>query len=152
MRRRRSGSSEGAPARRRRRRGGGAASRAPAPVAESAPRSETDDAETVRVVDPTHVLLSRVGPVQSRVPWVAVGIAVVVALWVPLFTSLATAPVRPAESRWVEDALAPPGQHSAGSAFALRLAQSNVACAGTSPCRSANGIILSRTSWFQTRS
>jgi hypothetical protein len=87
--------------------------------------------ESIRVVDPTHVLLSGVRPVQSRVPWTAVGIAVVMALWVPLFFSLGTDRVRPAESRWVEDALAPPGQHSAGSAFALALTRTAWKLQGT---------------------
>ena len=109
-RRRRSGSSEGGTSRRRRRRGGGTkggadgsprASRsrrapapAPAPAAAADAAEAGPEAQTVRVVDPTHELLSRVRAPESRVPWMLVG---------------------------VEDALAPAGQHSAGSAFALAL-------------------------------
>ena len=136
-RRRRSGSSEGGTSRRRRRRGGGTkggadgsprASRsrrapapAPAPAAAADAAEAGPEAQTVRVVDPTHELLSRVRAPESRVPWTLVGLAVVAALWIPVFANLATDPVRPAEARWVEDALAPAGQHSAGSAFALAL-------------------------------
>jgi hypothetical protein len=151
-RRRPSGSTDGAPARRRRRRRGGGApggegdarAAGPAPAARgSGPETEAvapapaaeDEAgdEQIRVVDPTHVLLSGMRPVRSRVPWIALGLAVVAALWIPIFAGLAVDPVRPAEVRWVDDALAPAGQHSAGSAFALALTRTAWRLQGTDP-------------------
>ncbi|MBZ0266931.1 hypothetical protein K8I85_02145, partial [bacterium] len=82
-----------------------------------------------RVVDPTSVLLRQITGVESHVPWIPLGIALLVLLWLPGLTKLTTDALRPAEQAWVQEVLEP-GQGRGVSAFAKELAQATWAWQG----------------------
>lgn len=75
-----------------------------------------------RVVDPTSQLLRQITGVESKVPWIPLGIALLVLLWLPGLNKLTTDALRPAESTWVQQVLQP-GPALGVSAFAKQLAQ-----------------------------
>lgn len=92
---------------------------------DGAPDSEPSSEESrPAVVDPTQVLLGRISGVESRVPWAPLGIALLVALWLPLLPRLAAEDVRPVERTWVAQVVQRPGAPAGASAFARTLSRS----------------------------
>lgn len=69
------------------------------------------------VVDPTGDLLRQITGVESKVPWIPLGIAVICILWLPGIFRLDSTAVRPAEVAWVAETLASPGANPGRSLF-----------------------------------
>lgn len=67
------------------------------------------------------MLLRQISGVESRVPWTALGIALLCLLWLPGLARLGSEPVRPAETAWVQEALTPWEAKSDVSAFSRQL-------------------------------
>jgi len=87
------------------------------------PRSSVPAAqneESSLLVDRTKELLEQIGEIDPRVPWTAIGLVLLVLLWLPVLAQLG-APPAPAEVAWVERVQTPPD--SGGSAFARLLSR-----------------------------
>lgn len=105
-----------------------------------------------RVVDPTSQLLRQITGVESKVPWIPLGIALLVLLWLPGIKTLTSLPLRNAESTWVQQVLQP-GPALGVSAFAKQLAQATWTWQGqeiTSPELTAPQRIAARVPSYAT--
>jgi hypothetical protein len=86
------------------------------------PAGEAEE-EGSLLVDPTSELLEQVGEIESRVPWIPLGLVLIVLLWLPSLGQLAGAPPVPAETAWAEEVMTPWDPAGAGSAFARLLSR-----------------------------
>jgi hypothetical protein len=82
----------------------------------SAPAGDVEESNSL-LVDPTSTLLEQVGDVESRVPWIPLGIVLLVLLWIPSLSQLAGPNAGASESAWIEEALTPWEAQDGGSAF-----------------------------------
>lgn len=86
------------------------------------PRPEASEGKG-RIVDPTSDLLRQITGVESRIPWIPLGIAILFLLWLPGLWPLTTEPMRPHETAWVQQVLSEYGGDSSGSKFSRVLSE-----------------------------
>jgi hypothetical protein len=73
------------------------------------------------VVDPTNELLEQLSNLESRIPWIPLGLSLLVLLWIPSLTRLASEDLHPAEAAWLQEVIDPPEEAGGGSAFSRHL-------------------------------